>query len=73
MTTTADQFNPKRQAQVVRPSLVIFCKECEREGNTPLRAAAIVGSELVVDKRPHHGRHHAFKIDLEYLKRLMVA
>lgn len=58
---------------LVRPQVVILCRECEREGNVPLIAARVVNGELIVDKKPHHGRPHPFKADLEYLKRLLVA
>lgn len=63
----------KRDVIIIRPQVVILCRECELEGNVPLIAARVINGELIVDKRPHHGKPHQFKADLEYLKRLLVA
>lgn len=61
------------EIKIMRPQLTILCKECELEGNAPLIAGRVVNGELIVDRKPHHGRPHPFKIDLEYLKRLLAA
>jgi hypothetical protein len=58
--------------KIIRPELVIKCKECELEGNHPKQAGAIIDGQLVYHVE-HHGRLHPVRIDVEWLKRVLAA
>lgn len=62
-----------RKPLIVRPTVTILCRECELEGNRPLVAARLVNGELIVERKPHHGKPHPFKESLEFLLRLLAA
>jgi hypothetical protein len=60
------------QYKIVKPELVIKCRECELEGNKPLQVGTIINGELVY-YQDHHGRPHPVRIDVGWLKRVLAA
>lgn len=67
-TRTADIKRPV----IIRPQVTVHCRECEMEGDKPLRAGVIQNGQFVFEVR-HHGKTHVQRIDVQYLLRLLAA